>query len=101
MTGHTPGPWDWDQGDDGTDYSHPYCTVTSEDGDLIIAEVNDRFDREIGAANAHLIAAAPKLLAALNALVSPQHAHSQDCTCPWCGARAAIAAAQPAEVQHE
>ena len=59
---HTPGPWTWDAGDIGTDMSEPYCEVVKDD--LLIASVNDRFDRDEGRANARLIAAAPALLEA-------------------------------------
>lgn len=59
----TPGPWEWDAGDLGTEISYPkhipYCTVFPQhDEDLVIAEVNDRFDRDQGRANARLIVAA-------------------------------------------
>ena len=54
---HTPGPWTWDAGDIGADMSEPYCEVVKDD--LLIASVNDRFDRAEGRANARLIAAAP------------------------------------------
>lgn len=105
MAGHTPGPWEWDAGDDGTDYSHPYCSVSTDGGNLIIAEVNDRFDREAGRANAALIAAAPELLAALTDIakgnvppgempvIDANTFHSE--MMEWCQkrARAAIAAA--------
>ena len=55
----TPGPWEWDAGDIGQDYPASYCDVFVDGGNLIIAQVNDRFSREIGHANARLIAAAP------------------------------------------
>lgn len=45
-------------------------------------------------ANAHLIAAAPDMLAALKGLVADQHGHAPGCGCPWCAARAAIARAE-------
>lgn len=66
MAEHTPGPWSWDAGDIGNEYSIPYCDVFAGSGDdFIIASVNDRFDRTQGRANARLIAAAPDLLEAL------------------------------------
>lgn len=64
----TPGPWEWDAGDIGQDYPAPYCNVFVDAGNLIIAQVNDRFSREIGHANARLIAAAPDTAAKLDRL---------------------------------
>lgn len=51
----SPRPWRWDFGDNGIDYSNKYCQITDVDGDLVIADVNDLFDKEIGRANAALI----------------------------------------------
>ncbi len=53
----TSGKWEWDHGDVGTDHSEPYCTIYKDGGDLIIAEVNDKFSTEEGHANAALIVA--------------------------------------------
>ena len=64
MTNFTAGPWDFDHGDEGTVYSAPYCTVTALDGDLTIAEVNDRYNLEEGHANGYLIKSAPRLFQA-------------------------------------
>ena len=61
MAEHTPGPWFWAAGDAGPETSQPYCDVYVDGGNLIIANVNDKFDREIGHANAELIARAPQL----------------------------------------
>jgi hypothetical protein len=69
MGKHTPGPWDWDAGDIGNEYSIRYCTVSKGAGDLIIAEVNDVFSIEEGRANAALIAAAPDMKDALKLMV--------------------------------
>ena len=70
----TSGKWEWDHGDVGTDHSEPYCTIYKDGGDLIIAEVNDKFSTEEGHANAALIVAlhncAPELLAVAEAAES-------------------------------
>lgn len=55
-TAHTAEPWNWDQGDIGTDYSHLYCDIYTED-ETIIAQVNDKISKKIGAANARRIVA--------------------------------------------
>lgn len=61
---HTPEPWDYDRGPRGFGAgSAAYSTVTAENGDIIIAEVNDLIKE--GAANARLIIASPRLLKAL------------------------------------
>ena len=78
---HTPGPWSWDQGDVGQDYSVPYCTVSSAD-EIVIAEVNDRFDRDIGRANARLIAAAPDLLEKLERFEQELASFEESCMLP-------------------
>ena len=57
---HTPGPWEWDRGDDGNIAPHPYSDISDAE-ETIIASVN--FHIEAGDANARLIASAPKLLA--------------------------------------
>ncbi len=99
MTEATPRPWDWDQGDIGQDYARPYCTIFTPDDEIIIAEVNDCIDKEIGAANARLIVRAVNahdaLVKALEAttiiLSTAMHA-----PCPnreWMGAIAKTSAA--------
>ena len=68
---HTPGPWTFDtdiwwENTPGEMEQHGNLIVYPQnDEDLRIAEVNDRFDKKIGLANACLIAAAPELLKAL------------------------------------
>ena len=61
-TKHTPGPWSYDRAPrdhDGAG-SPAYSTITAENGEIVIAEVNDLIPS--GLANAHLAAAAPSLL---------------------------------------
>jgi len=65
--GYTPGPWTWDAGPADFDGggSLRYCDVSANDGDLIIASINDFFNKAEGHANARLIAAAPSMVEAL------------------------------------
>lgn len=63
MSEHTPGPWEWDAGDIGAEYSVPYSDIFKDAGEIIIASFNDNIPE--GRANARLIAAAPDLLEAL------------------------------------
>lgn len=99
---HTPGPWlaFWD----GTvgPAAHATRRLGAADNDAYrdefvqrIARVEiDRYGRGDREANARLIAAAPDLLAALLALVSPDFdEHPQDFHPDWHAARAAIAKA--------
>lgn len=77
---HTPGPWDLSSADDA--YNNSYhgdkCAAVlapdSDGGSWIVAEVcgdvGDRMNTSEGMANAHLIAAAPDLLAALKQAVA-------------------------------
>ena len=61
-TKHTPGPWSYDhapQDYDGAG-SPAYSTITAENGEIVIAEINDLIPS--GLANARLIVAAPALL---------------------------------------
>ena len=64
----TPGDWQRDYGDIGDDSSRPYCVVHVNDGEIILADVNDRFDQEQGRANARLFASAKALYRALEAI---------------------------------
>ena len=61
-TKHTPGPWSYDRAPQDYDGagSPAYSTITAENGEIVIAEVNDLIPS--GLANAHLAAAAPSLL---------------------------------------
>ena len=62
---HTPGPWRFDY-----EYNSPNIAIIDEDGDNVIAELEDwggEFEDEM-IANAELIASAPALLAELGAL---------------------------------
>ena len=64
-TKHTPGPWSYDRAPQDYDGagSPAYSTITAENGEIVIAEVNDLIPS--GLANAHLLVAAPDLLDAL------------------------------------
>lgn len=63
---HTPGPWEWDCGLVPPDGPGRYADIYKDGGDLIIAQFNDLIPE--GKANARLIAAAPDLLEACEAL---------------------------------
>ena len=68
-TKHTPGPWSYDRAPrdyDGAG-SPAYSTITAENGEIVIAEVNDMIPS--GLANAHLLVAAPDLLDALQMML--------------------------------
>jgi hypothetical protein len=73
MSKHTPGPWKVAQTGGfelavyGRSKNQPICIFTTPDGDYIPQELKN------GKANAHLIAAAPDLLAALKALSAGLH----------------------------
>lgn len=88
MSKHTPGPWDLDEGDLSTVYE----LETSDP----LAEVFSDKSAEENVANARLIAAAPELLEALEALLaaSEKHIFSTECKRERDAARAAIAKAQ-------
>ena len=62
---HTPGPWCFHG-----QHSEIHSAI-DENGNQVIADMNsdNDFTREVNAANARLIASAPDLLAALDALV--------------------------------
>jgi len=64
MSNHTPGPWSYWSGYNPFDKIE--AQVTAEDGDIVIASYNHLIEE--GEANARLMAAAPDLLAALEAL---------------------------------
>ena len=78
MDNCTAGEWAWDQGDAGIDFREPYCTVFVVDDGPIIAEVNDRFSREQGRANARLIAAAKNMRDALRRILSVAEEYEDD-----------------------
>ena len=59
----TPGPWQYDSGDSGQDYSVRYCDVYIDGGNTIIASVNDKIAE--GISNAMAIASVPDLIKAL------------------------------------
>lgn len=70
MGEHTPGPWNFDrdiwwENTPGEQEKHGSIVVFPKDGDvdLTIATVNDYFDKDVGQANARLIASAPTLKA--------------------------------------
>jgi hypothetical protein len=85
----TPGPWRTES----RGGSYPVSVVSSDRPDKIVGPFCGGSTPE-DTANAHLIAAAPDLYEALDALVSPRHGHSNLCKCPWCNARAALAKAR-------
>lgn len=79
MAGHTPGPWTC-----GVEHRDG-CRKVSTPDEYILAMVNFRaYRRQEGMADAHLIAAAPDLLAALKAV---EWVDDSDWgpICPWCG----------------
>lgn len=67
-TQHTPGPWYWS--DNVPDFPKNYCIIVDADG-FTIAEPS-----RMSEADAHLIAAAPELLAALQ-MVNRIWSHDQ------------------------
>lgn len=73
---HTPGPWEWDAGDAGAEFSAPYSTVSVDGGNIIIAEINHYIPE--GRANAQLISAAPELLEALEKIVKCERNRAKD-----------------------
>ena len=79
QTAHTPGPWVMEPWVGSLD-----CAVKTQDG-FLVAECDERDGR--------LIAAAPKLLAALTALLGDFDEHPEDFADDWHAARAAIAEA--------
>jgi hypothetical protein len=66
MSKHTPGPWVAV----GNVYGHSRTAVMQEESALLIAEVCNWPNEETDHANARLIAAAPAMLAALQAIVA-------------------------------
>jgi hypothetical protein len=71
MANYTPGPWVVN--DEDYYNSEPYAiTIKTDQGDdsRLLATVRDYGTEQIGYANAHLMAKAPKLLEALEALVN-------------------------------
>lgn len=64
---HTPGPWSWDSGVVPPDGPGRYSDIYVDDGDKIIASINEfpESSPEEGKANARLIAAAPDMYEAL------------------------------------
>ena len=66
---HTPGPWRWVP---QPDYSWQYQDLMSASGEVVLSgeEAPDPSGIEISHANARLIAAAPELLDALEALIA-------------------------------
>lgn len=64
MIKHTPGPWEIEKESDS--YSIVNRTIPAPDDSWCVAEV---YENECGKANANLIAASPKLLEALEALL--------------------------------
>lgn len=69
-TKFTPSPWRFTQGDAGVDYSEPYCQVFADDGEFVIADINDKLCRETGKANGQLIAASPKMYGILEKILN-------------------------------
>ncbi|OZI56769.1 hypothetical protein [Bordetella genomosp. 4] len=98
-TKHTPGPWHW------TRYSSEYGCLEDEKGRDVLRAVSgivyDEYDSdppsiEVDAADADLIAAAPELLEALQALDAlrgPFSPTDERINEAWAKARAAIAKA--------
>ena len=92
MSAHTPGPWVVDD-----DFAEPEVMA----GEVFVAtahagQPDDTWtDRPQAMANAHLIAAAPELLAALKEAVANHARESSACACLQClRFRAAIAKAE-------
>jgi hypothetical protein len=108
---HTPGPWTIRGGENGLDY-FPNPQIDGPNG-LSVAHATQRtcitrdahlsITEEQAMANAHLIAAAPELLAALQVVVSDwteQFERNGHLAPSWCKqARAAIARATTGETQ--
>ena len=71
FTGHTPGPWEFDEGNMGSCYSKPYYGIITNSHYSVYIHVGAIADDHRGnrgredecIANARLIAAAPELLA--------------------------------------
>ena len=89
MTYATPRPWKI--------FRDGFAIIGEENGEGIVSLWREGAERE---ANAALILRAvnniDKVVAALDGLVSDQHGHLASCPCPWCAARAALAAAKEA-----
>ena len=76
VEGHTPGPWEVESMDSGhSRYETDFWITAGDAGDTVCgmdglsrATLNERVARNDGKADAELIAAAPKLLAALEAV---------------------------------
>ena len=66
-TQHTPGPWS----------ASPYNNITSRNGTVAKTEQMPGNDENERIANAHLIAAAPDLLSALQEMISVFQDHEQ------------------------
>ncbi len=73
MSKHTPGPWTWlnEPYDDGK----PYITIEAGDGLHGGNDCGFWFQGIMSEANARLIASAPELLAALEAMIEPWSEH--------------------------
>ncbi|AYJ87634.1 hypothetical protein D3Y57_19045 [Sphingomonas paeninsulae] len=92
---HTPGPWRVDDYHDGFEIVGNVARATrfGKKGEWTVASIEMDMPDGAETANAHLIAAAPDLLAALEALVSSFETHRPKLL--WDNARAAIAKAAP------
>jgi hypothetical protein len=89
MSAHTPGPWEIVREDDGR-----FIDIVDVNGDGILSTLRNR--NAESAANIHLLATAPDLLAALKtATENSVWRHASFCKCEVCEqVRAAIAKAE-------
>jgi hypothetical protein len=89
MSAHTPEPWEIAKGDDGR-----FIDIVDVNGDGILSTLRNR--NAESAANIHLLAAAPDLLAALKVVIDDSvWCHANFCECKVCKqVRAAIAKAE-------
>lgn len=88
---HTPGPW-------GAISDGKIITMTG--ARVVIGLIKGGFGHEVQEANAHLIAAAPELLAALYELINArdytlEHGGDILTSCSWAKAESAVAKVQP------
>jgi hypothetical protein len=99
---HTPGPWTTHAGLHGQIYVRgPHHVEVAMISEVASSEPLHRVSRVQAEANAHLIAAIPRVLEALEAMVQAQPC---DCVvegagCPTCEALEALAAAHGEEVE--
>jgi hypothetical protein len=104
MAEHTPGPWGWSEFSAPTpphydDGPEPLVVYEESSGEAIAYPDDGVWPKEVAEANARLIAAAPKLMEALNDLMDvqngpPLYTYTDAWNAAMAKARAAIAEAE-------